>query len=439
MNQAIDTLLYISGLKWIENDKEIHIGYKRNERKKYNILFEKSKSINTVNLYNEKIEVFSSSRLVSKVKDDTLCLYDIPNTIKLYLEQILINPRKPAIDILSIHFRKIVTKFLLKRKTIVPIIQPLPYGENSILFMSHDVDLLRFSKFTNIFKFHNDTCLNDILAMIDITRDRYWNFAKILEWEQERKIKSTFFFITKRKDKYARRYSLDEARGTIEYLKNNHSEIGLHLSDEKILNSRFVNREKSILEDYAGEVIGMRKHYLTENFYEYINNVSFSSIHYDSTAGFRNNIGYAIGTSYPIWYNDILEIPLSLMDSAYMHLAIEQSYENLLYYFEKSGGIFSILYHNHSFSEKSFPGWLNTLEFIINSYCKKSKISLNGKEIYLWRKQIDNIGIDIKDDKIKLKTKHIYSELPIRIDIYHQKEMRSVLIKPKEYENEKYI
>jgi len=439
MNRTIDTLLYISGLKWIKNDKEIHIGYKRNGRKKYNILFEYSKDINTVNLCNEKVEVFSSSKLISKVKDDTLQIYDIPNTIKMYLEQILMNPRKPVIDILSLHFRKIVTKFLLERKTVVPIIQPLPYGEKSILFMSHDVDLLRFSKFTNIFKFHNNTCLNDIWAMIDITRDRYWNFSKILDWEQKRKIRSTFFFITKRKDRYARRYSLDEAKGTIEYLVNNHCEIGLHLSDEKILNPGFVNREKSILEDYVGKIIGMRKHYLTENFFEYINNVSFSSIHYDSTAGFRNNIGYAIGTSYPVWYNDILEIPLYLMDSAYMHLATEKPNKDLLYYFEKSGGIFSILYHNHSFSEKSFPGWLNALEFIINSYCRKNEVSLNGKEIYLWRKQIDNIAINIKDDKIKLKVKHIYSELPIRIDIYRQKEMRSVLIKPKEHKNEKYI
>jgi hypothetical protein len=55
------------------------------------------------------------------------------------------------------------------------------------------------------------------------------------------------------------------------------------------------------------------------------------------------------------------------------------------------------------------------------------------------RKQIDNITINIKDDKIKLKVKHIYSELPMKIDIFYQKGMRSVLIKPKEHKNEKYI
>jgi len=91
----------------------------------------------------------------------------------------------------------------------------------------------------------------------------------------------------------------------------------LHLPDFEKIDSESVSREIKIITKYAS-VKGVRKHYLTDDFLGYINALNGSGINYDSTAGFRNQIGFKIGTSYPIWYGDVLEIPLLIMDSALM-------------------------------------------------------------------------------------------------------------------------
>ncbi len=417
MVNPLKELLYLSGLQSLVNAKDIELGYNIDGKKKFNIIFEHSNSKRNVNLENSNIEVFSSSPSLFQATNNTLMFFDLPKTIEEYLSGSLYNPDVPSVDLIARFFRNTVTSFLSGFGIQLPVIYPLPQNK-PLLFLSHDVDLLRYSKKYDLFRFGKLKRLSDYFALFNLKYDRYWNIDRIINWERENKLKSTFFFITAKRDKHAKRYSLREATSTIKLLQHNGYEIGLHLPDFDKINGKVVKREYGKLTRYA-DITGMRKHYLAENFYDYIESIQNSPVKYDSSAGYRDRIGFKIGTSYPVWYGDILEIPLFLMDSAYIN-SKQKNQKNLFDFFHSTGGICSILFHNHILAPEHAKWWNNIRELTENLHYRINN-SMTGKEIYRWRKQIDSLSVSLINRKVIINTNKSYSDFPITVEYKNRK------------------
>jgi len=109
------------------------------------------------------------------------------------------------------------------------------------------------------------------------------------------------------------------------------------------------------------------------------------------TGGFAEHIGFRRGTCLPFYLynfekNDIstvLEIPLIAMDASllfnkYMGLSLKESVPAVVALIEevkKFNGVFTILWHNTSFSDYKYTGWCEVYEQII-SYCKDNNALL---------------------------------------------------------------
>ncbi|NIA22726.1 MAG: hypothetical protein GWP03_00940 [Proteobacteria bacterium] len=264
MVDSLKELLYISGLQYLKSTTEISLGYKTVKGKKYNIVFDNSTKKTFLKIDGEKILAFGSSDSPVHVSSNTIYFFNIPKTIEAYLFCDLSDPSKPAVDIIGNFFRGTVIDFFRKKNISVPILFPLPYNL-PVLFVSHDIDLLRYSKIYDIFRPGKLRKISDYFALFDLRYDRYWNIDKIIQWEKENSIKSTYFFITRSRDRHARRYSLREAKFTIALLKKNNIEIGLHLPDLDKIDSSSVGREIKKITKYTS-VTGIRKHYLTDDF-----------------------------------------------------------------------------------------------------------------------------------------------------------------------------
>ena len=416
MVDSLRELLYISGLQYLKNAEEISLGYKTTNKKKHNIVFDNSTNRINIKINGEKLLAFGSTDYPSRVSGNKIYFFNIPKTIEAYLSCDFSTSSKPSVNIIADFFRETVVNFLSSKNIFIPIIYPLP-DNLPVLFVSHDIDLLRYSKFYDIFRPNKFKKISDFLALFNPRYDRYWNIDRIIQWEKENSIKSTYFFITRSKDKHARRYSLTEAKPTIELLKKNNIEIGLHLPDFEKIDSESVSREIKIITKYAS-VKGVRKHYLTDDFLGYINALNGSGINYDSTAGFRNQIGFKIGTSYPIWYGDVLEIPLLIMDSALMKS--KGTPEELMELLDKYGGIFSVLFHNHILAPE-YKNWWLQIKNLIDEFRSKSPISMSGLDLLNWRKQIDSLEINLKKNKLIIKTEKHLSNYPVTIEYNGQK------------------
>ena len=123
-----------------------------------------------------------------------------------------------------------------------------------------------------------------------------------------------------------------------------------------------------------------------------------SGIKYDSSLSFAEQIGFRRATCYPFYLfnfekdriSPVIEIPLIVMDSTlsnkkYIELSPQVSLPliiNLVDEIKKFEGVFTILWHNTSFSEYKYTGWkdlyISTLD-----YCRKNNgLLTTGKSIY---------------------------------------------------------
>jgi peptidoglycan/xylan/chitin deacetylase (PgdA/CDA1 family) len=152
-----------------------------------------------------------------------------------------------------------------------------------------------------------------------------------------------------------------------------------------------LKKEKEILEKVTGRrMMGIRMHYLRFSVPYTWRILSELGFKYDTTfgyadmPGFRNSVCYPFNP-YDLILNkelDILEIPLTIMDSSLFSIGYSKAWaiiEKLVENTEKNNGLITILWHNNTFDEINYGEWSRLYEKIL-SYLKEKKAWITNAE-----------------------------------------------------------
>lgn len=216
------------------------------------------------------------------------------------------------------------------------------------------------------------------------SKDIWFNFDTILRIEGQLEISSTFFFIPAHR-KYGKYPNADyklnskEIRDIITKILSQNCEVGIHGSLGSGWDS---SKFRNDLKKFNHPVVGGRFHYLAISLPESFQVLESSGLHYDTSLGFSEQVGFRNGFCYPFRpYNfetrsahTFYEFPLALMDwtfigKGYMNLPPEETYpyiKSLLEEVEKFSGLLVVLWHNNSFSGYKFRGWDKPFLWLIN-------------------------------------------------------------------------
>ncbi len=280
----------------------------------------------------------------------------------------------------------IVSKFLVEKG-----FQPsYPNGAKMAVVISHDIDLLVNRKWPL------KTILNQqVRALIKGNFKQYYeskskyksqlitaySLKNILGYLKSRDIQSSTFFLSLEEGERDFNYSLVEVQDEIEFASKNGFEIGLHGGHTAYKNIDHLQREKKrILAHTEARCIGYRNHYLRFQYPNTLRNLASAGFEYDSTFGFAERIGFRNGMCFPFKpydsvneeYLDIVEIPLMAMDDTlfrYMNLNYPEVLANvkdLVQQVKSLGGVFTLLWHNDSFSGERKEAFTEIIDYLEN-------------------------------------------------------------------------
>ncbi|MHA1381677.1 MAG: polysaccharide deacetylase family protein [Candidatus Helarchaeota archaeon] len=280
-----------------------------------------------------------------------------------------------------------------------------PENKKFAVCLTHDVDRVR--KTYQYFTKKDISNLKDVMNLIK-NKNPYWNFRKIMEIEDKFGVRSTFFFLQESKrlnllkpkewvlswGKY--KFNENQTHEIIRHLDRNGWEIGLHGSYDSYKKIELLKIEKELLENSIGhQIIGVRQHYLNLNIPKTWIIQKAAGFKYDSSFGFRNNIGYRDNKLFPFSpfndsFNDsFVVIPLTIMDSYLFELSKNSKeawtkIEELITFAEKHGALLTILWHQRVFNKSEFPDYINMYERIIEKCKKREAFFGTCTDIYEW-------------------------------------------------------
>lgn len=270
--------------------------------------------------------------------------------------------------------------------------------ENKNIFIpTHDVDMIRFGKLKryagDILKYRSP---NRFIYRLTHHRSNPWNTFEWLMDESERAgVRSRFYILPRGKNIMDKDFSLNDplARSIIRQIQQRGHILGIHPSFSAADNQHQWNREKKRLERILGHsVTEGRQHYLrwyhdkTPHYWE------SAGMQIDSTLGYYNQPGYRCGTGNEFTLYNIAkrrpyrlkERPLVFMEGTVKDYLKEGPREALNYLgtlktlSKKYNMPLTILFHNSSFDELTWPGWKEAYkEFISeNSYGYRSPAAI---------------------------------------------------------------
>ena len=206
--------------------------------------------------------------------------------------------------------------------------------------------------------------------------DPFWSFDRILADERRAGGSSTFFVMA------AHAHELDGPAPEsyerlrprlVETLLEGGAEVGLHGSYTAAVDPVRLAAEKQKLEALAGPVTGHRYHYLRVDPHRNLAPLAEAGLHYDTTLGFPDAVGFRAGIARPFrpWDFerdrplDLVEIPLAAMDATlaeerYLGLSArraEPQLMRLLDWAAEHGGAFAVLWHPDRFDPATSGGW----------------------------------------------------------------------------------
>ena len=259
--------------------------------------------------------------------------------------------------------------------------------------LTHDVDRIRKTyqyvtyPIKSLYKLNFEEFLYQSSSLF--RKNPYWCFAKIIEIENEYKVKSTFFFLNEpikfnlyKPSNWSLslgRYKFSNFRlqNIIRFLDLNGWEIGLHGSYLSFNDLKLIKLEKFLLEKIIQHKInGIRQHYLnlSTKTWEYQKNAGFL---YDSSFGYTNEIGFKDKKFSPFFPldNKFTVFPQIIMDSCYMNTKNRRKeLSRILDLSEEKDSILVINWHQRSFNSKEFPGYTKQYGFIIEECIKRNAI-----------------------------------------------------------------
>jgi len=230
--------------------------------------------------------------------------------------------------------------------------------------------------------------------------DPNWRFAEIAAEENAHDARSTFFLMAghgHRADGAAPE-AYDRLRPQlVETLLATDSEIGLHGSYLAAEDLERLARERLLLAQLDGPLIGQRYHYLRVDPHRNLAPLAGIGFRYDTSLGFPDALGFRAGIAHPFrpWDfandrpADLLELPLAVMDATlaeerYAGLSAEAARPrvlSLLDWAAEHGGAFSILWHPERFDAPSARGWDRLYFELIEAVRERGGICLAAGEL----------------------------------------------------------
>ena len=206
--------------------------------------------------------------------------------------------------------------------------------------------------------------------------DPNWRFSEIAAEERAHGSRSTFFVMAghgHRADGAAPE-SYERLRPRlVETLVGVGAEVGLHGSYLAAEDLDRLARERALLAQLDGPLVGHRYHYLRVDPHRNLVPLEGLGFRYDTSLGFPDALGFRGGIAHPfrVWDitrdrpSDLIEVPLAVMDATlaeerYEGLSAEAAKARLwalLDWAAEHGGGFSILWHPERFDAPSARGW----------------------------------------------------------------------------------
>lgn len=285
-----------------------------------------------------------------------------------------------------------------------------PEGAPYALCLTHDVD--RISKhpyhyFISARKGGINGILRQIATLGELARGRssYWNFDRILEWEEQLGVRSTFLFLsrdncsfglTKPWGSYTIRHP--RLKETIREMIKGGWEVGLHGSESSSDDPDRLSDEKKLLEDITGKkVTSIRQHNL-----RLIPGITWriqaeAGFEVDSTGGYaeRYHEGYPQGGSRKILPFspeglDILVLPMTLIDTlGYQDAVVRGNIKHLLKSISMASGLIVMNWHQETFNRLEHPARVDFyLEVIREARSSGAWIATMGEIGEYWKKKM---------------------------------------------------
>jgi hypothetical protein len=234
----------------------------------------------------------------------------------------------------------------------------------------------------DIFKFRLLDVWYRLIVILNIRKDPFDTFQRILKIRKTKDIKTIFFSsigdyttfdtnVSASKNKY--RLLIKEL---VDY-----ASVGLHPSYFTMQNAAMLKKEKERLESIThAPVKRSRQHYLRFNLPETYQQLIDLEIEEDQSMGYASRVGFRAGTCTPFYFYDLdFEIqtplkvfPFALMDTTlndYMKLTPKQSLgkiRDLRNEVKAVNGTFITLFHNESLSNHlRWKGWKRLYESMI--------------------------------------------------------------------------
>jgi peptidoglycan/xylan/chitin deacetylase (PgdA/CDA1 family) len=230
--------------------------------------------------------------------------------------------------------------------------------------------------------------------------DPNWRFTEIAAEERSHDARSTFFLMAghgHRADGAAPE-AYDRLRPRlVETLLEADVEVGVHGSYLAAEDLDRLARERLLLAQLDGPLIGQRYHYLRVDPHRNLVPLAGIGFRYDTSLGFPDALGFRAGIAHPFrpWDfardrpADLIEVPLAVMDATlaeerYGGLSAAEAKPRVLALLDwaaEHGGAFSILWHPERFDRPSARGWDRLYFELIEAVRERDGICLAAGEL----------------------------------------------------------
>jgi len=263
-----------------------------------------------------------------------------------------------------------IIQSILDTQGIVVYKERWPRAAKYAACLTHDVDSIS-RPITHILKRRSRFSTSDLLLALTGLRNPYDNISYVVALEQDRNLRSSFYFLSGAYDlkpKAAQLASMTTAGWDVGL----HGDFGTHDSREKM--SEALSRIKQMTGISA---VGVREHYLRFDFASTWKIMEDAGLRYDTTVGNSDKLGFRIGLCNPFHPPDenwkprqLLELPLVLMDATlWGYLKAREAeglrdFDGLKRCVESVNGLFTILWHQEALRMKGgriYPALLDAL------------------------------------------------------------------------------
>ncbi len=273
-----------------------------------------------------------------------------------------------------------------------------PGSKRFAVCLNHDIDFIHYFKFSRFLLSLLHGKMKEAFTILLSKYSRYnpwWNFTDIMKLEENYNAKSSFYFLALGKGDLDYSFNIEELTDAILNIIDNGWEVGLQGGHTAYKSLRQIKKEKTRLENIVNrKVIGYKNHFLRFKVPDTWELLSKAGFKYDTTFGYWNCVGFRNGMCHPYKpFNlkknteiDILEIPLTIMDSAlFSHMQLNTSSawyitKRLIDTVEKYQGVITIVCHNTSMRDENLKFYKKIL-----MYCHEKHAWLtSGEEILKW-------------------------------------------------------